>query len=220
MQNFVIIPSSIGTLHGSLSIHERYIQTIIGIKSIKEKIPNVVVVLSDSSIINIDDYKNELGNFVDHYLDFSSNQDNIFYSQHCMKSHGELLLFKNALSFILDNYEFNSINRIFKIGGRVKLSEEFNFSQYDNTENKYVFKTPQQSWINPEIKLYETRIYSFHRNNITDYINKWSTIFNSCEGAFQVEHSYWKHLNQNDIIHFDDMQAECIVAATGQLAKD
>lgn len=137
-----------------------------------------------------------------------------------MKSHGELLLFKHALHFILEKYDFSLINRIFKIGGRVKLSNNFNFAQYDNTDNKYVFKTPVQSWMSSELKLYETRIYSFHKNNIQDYLDKWEIVFNSCQGGFQVEHAYWKYLDQNQIIHFDNMFAECVVAATGQLAED
>lgn len=215
-----IIPSALGTQYGTLSIEERFNQTIEGINSIREKIPNSFIILGDISLIDASEYRNIIKNKVDQFIDCNLDYNIVNYSNQFKKSQGELLIFKKCLDFINSNLDCSEIKRVFKIGGRVKLSENFDISDYSQTAGKYVFKYPIDSWMGDGYKFYETRIYSFDYSLIGDYFEKWKLTFDLCNSGFDVEHAYFLTLDQDKIFHVTKSNAQCQVAATAGIAYD
>lgn len=215
-----IIPSALGTRYGTLSIEERFNQTIDGISSIREKIPNSFIILGDISLIDTSDYRHIIEAKVDKFIDCNSDSDIVNYSNQFKKSQGELLIFKKCLDFVDSNLDCSEIKRIFKIGGRVKLGENFNINDYNLTNDKYVFKYPIDSWMGDGYKFYETRIYSFDSSLIKDYYIKWKLTFDLCNSGFDVEHAYYMTLDQDKIFHVSKSNAQCQVAATAGIAYD
>jgi hypothetical protein len=221
--NVVIVTSAIGTKFGAIPISDRFSQTVVGLKSIKEKMPNSYVIFSDCSLEPIIGDTEEIRELVDQYFDYSkenSHNSIKYFSSQGMKSHGELFMVRECIEFCKSNLNMNSVDRIFKIGGRGILTDNFDLSKYDAAVGKYVFKTPVNSWIGEGVKLYETRMYSMHRDNISDYLSRWLSVFESCHGDFQIEHSYYKCLDHNMVCPFDTLGLEYVVSLFGQTAND
>lgn len=221
MKNICIITSAIYPRVGVVSIEDRFNQTIHSIKTVRDKIPDCTILLNDISVFDADVYKKKIAELVDVFID-SQNDKNIFeLSNLGYKSHAELLLFRGALQYIVNNIDLKDYNRIFKLSGRHNITEEFDFNEYnEKTVGKYVFKKSVQSWISPELRIYETRLWSMHKSNMYDYLGKFNNFFNSCDGTFDIEHAYYKYLDKDDVVEFNDIWVEGIVALHGRYQKD
>lgn len=221
MKNICIITSALNPRVGVIPPENRYLQTINSIKTVRDKIPNCTIVLNDVSVFNAIGYKREIAKLVDVFIDSYNDRKIYDLSNLGYKSHAELLLYKKALEYISKNIDLSDYNRIFKLSGRHNISEEFNFNEYDEkTVGKYVFKKSVQSWILPELRIYETRLWSMHVNNIDDYLSKFKDFFESCDGKYDIEHAYYKYLNKDDVVEFENIWVEGIVALHGRYQKD
>lgn len=215
-----IITSALGSPLGVVPLQTRFEQTIHSIETVRNKIPNCCIILSDVSVHPCSAEKEVLRGLVDVFLDYSQSPDLINFSNSGLKSHGDLLTVRMTMDFITQYIDLTNINRIFKLSGRHNITEEFDIRDYDNTEGKYVFKKPVKSWISPDLLLYEARLFSLHKTNLDDYISKWQNMINSCDGRFDLEHTYYKWLDQNDVIEVDNIWVEGYVAADGHYQKD
>lgn len=221
MNNICIITSALHPRIGVIPFKDRYIQTIHSIKTVRNKIPNCTIVLNDISIFDAGQEKQEISKLVDVFIDSYNDKTIYNLSNLGYKSHAELVLYKSSLDYIVKNIDLSNYNRIFKLSGRHNITDEFDFSEYDEkTVGKYVFKKSVQSWISPELRIYETRLWSMHVNNIDDYLSKFKSFFDSCDGKFDIEHAYYKYLNKNDVIEFDNIWVEGLVALHGRYQKD
>jgi hypothetical protein len=146
MKNIVIITSAIGATFGAVSIPDRFEQTKISIETVRNKIPNAIIILSDISINSITEYRQELLSLVDIFLDFTDDVHVKDFSSRGLKSHGELLLFRKTLDYIINTIDLPHVDRIYKLSGRHNITDEFHISEYDaRVKGKYVFKTPVDS---------------------------------------------------------------------------
>jgi len=223
MKHICIITSALAPEHGRWAIDNknRYTQTIHSIKTVRDKIPNALIILNDVSIVRCDDYKKHIASLVDVFIDSSTVQAIVQLSKMGYKSHGELLLFRNTLEYIRQNVDLTDYERIFKLSGRHNITEEFNIEDYDEkTIGKYVFKNSVQSWISPELRIYETRLWSMHKTNMDDYISKFESVFDSCDGRYDIEHGYHKFLDKNDVVEFENIWVEGYVGLHGKYQKD
>lgn len=219
-KNIVIVTSAVGAKSGLVSVKDRFDQTIIGLHSIREKIPNSLLIFGDCSLQDITEYKPQIEALVDVYIDFSDNKDSIYCSEMGLKSHAELVIFRSCLQYIIDNYDLHEINRIFKIHGRCKLDENFNLRLHESAIGKWVFKQSRQSHLSHDLRLYETRLYSLHTSNLQFYVDNFQFMFNECSGAFQIEHVYYKWINPEHVVEVPFIGGECMVSPTGGIAKD
>lgn len=219
-EHICIVTSAIGSPLGIVPLDDRYKQTLHSIDTIRNKIPNCCIVLNDVSLNECNDYREHVKSLVDVFLDSNGNQAIVDYSRQGLKSHADLLLVRYSLQFVIDYLDLTTINRIFKLSARHSITEEFDIKDYEGTEGKYVFKNPVQSWISPDMKLYEARLFSFHKSLIPDYVSKFPNMFNSCDGRFDLEHTYYKWLDQKDVICFDNIWVEGIVAPDAHYQKD
>jgi hypothetical protein len=206
---------------GVVPVQDRFAQTIHSIKTVRDKIPDCTIILNDISVIDASQYKEQITKLVDIFIDSYTDRTIYQLSNLGYKSHAELLLYRGALDYIKNNIDLTDYNRIFKLSGRHNITEEFNFEEYDEkTVGKYVFKKSVQSWISPELRIYETRLWSMHKNNIDDYLSKFKDFFESCDGRYDIEHAYYKYLNKDDVVEFENIWVEGIVALHGRYQKD
>lgn len=219
MQNITIITSSLAPTVGIFTPEQRTMQTLKGIESVREKIPGLILVV-DVSLFPIEHLRQQVANSVDIFLDVVNQKDIVEYSRRGLKSHGELLLFKTALDYIKQHYDINDLNRIFKLSGRCNITPEFTLDDYLDSYGKYVFKKSLQSWISPNMRLYETRFWSMCSSMINDYLRRFDDFFKALDGQFDIEHTYYKSLDKDKVLEFDNVWVEGNIAPNGRYQKD
>lgn len=141
-ENFVMISSLIkitdapltySTVRSVYSAEERFQQTLKTIASVRQNIPNCVVLIVDCSDFTKDE-EDILKTHCDYLLNLYSHEDlrNVLrYSN--SKSLCESLQTIQAIAFLkINNIRFKNF---FKITGRYTLNEEFDFKLYDNDMN-------------------------------------------------------------------------------------
>ena len=223
IEYIVCMPSALATPLGKVPLEDRLEQTLVGIDSIRAKFPNVFIIMADCSILPADEQREIVSKKIDLFMDHSNVEINRQLSQAGLKSHSELLMFNSMFNWIRENKaQFPNLKRIFKVGGRMKVSDEFDIKDYegDNVKNKYVFKKPLNSWISPELMLYENRLWSLDISLLDNYLSKSQAMYDSFDGRFDIEHTYYKHLDTADVELFDDVWVEGIVAYFGTFAKE
>ena len=219
--NIVVITSCLAPTIGVFTPEERTEHTKVSILSAREQLPGCKIILTDVSLFPIRELRKQIYDLVDIFLDGNGDESIVNYSKNGHKSRGELLLFKSTLDFISDNIDLKDCERIFKLSGRHNITKEFTLDEYGpSTKDKYVFKKAVKSWIDPEWRLYETRLWSLTPANIDNYNQQFPFFFNSCDGRFDIEHAYYKYLNKNDVVEFDNIWVEGRIAPNGRYQKD
>ena len=151
---------------------QRLNQTIETIESIKKYIPNYYIVLFDNSIFNQNEY-DLLNNSVNLFINITDNEKINFYTNNSEnKAYGELTQTIFALYYIKNI----PINNFFKISGRYKLNEFFNYNDYDNIYN--IFKKRDDDG---ELDYYYTCLYKISNINFNNYINIINNLFNEIQ---------------------------------------
>ena len=223
IEYIVCIPSALAPNTGAVSLEDRLDQTLIGIQSIRKKFPNVFIIMADCSVLPADEQRAIVVPKVDIFMDHSKNDINRQLSEAGLKSHSELIMFGSMFNWIKQSKPFfPNLKRIFKVGGRMKVSDEFDIKDYEgeNVKYKYVFKKPLNSWISPELMLYENRLWSLDVSLLDDYLSKIQDMYNSFDGRFDIEHTYYKHLDAANVELFDDVWVEGVMALYGTFVKD
>jgi hypothetical protein len=126
----------------------------------------------------------------------------------------------------------NSSNRIFKLSGRYAVTDKFDISQFDNadTQDKYVFKQAQPSWIpNKDTgvdRLLQTRLYSFTPSLFADTIVLFKEIINNMFATFNqqkyidVEHSMAKYIPRDRLVELETVGLQGNIAPNGMMVID
>lgn len=139
------------------SMEERYQQSLITIKSIREKMPKeTCIIFAECS--NIPESMEEvLKKSCDIFFQFKNKPE---IADACLnsnkKGHGELLKTKEVITYILENKI--QFNRFFKISGRYFLNDSFNASHFSDTD--FTFRTPF-----PNSSCHPTVLYSVGYEN-------------------------------------------------------
>jgi hypothetical protein len=184
-KNIVMITSKIYisnnpfTYSNSRSIYsseERLEQTLNTIESIKQYIPDYFIILIDNSYFSTEIFE-LLKSKVDCFLNILGNEQLNYYTEKCPikylsdLSH-QICVYKYFLKYV-NNY---NIKNLFKISGRYKLNETFDYNQYDSNDN--IFK------LNDNVKdrnYYYTSFYKISNTFMIEYFNKLDNIFRNKE---------------------------------------
>lgn len=140
MTNLVLITSVICITNNPLSYtnirsiyshKERFEQTKITIKSVKEKIPNSKIFIVECSELDEEMTKYLIANS-DFFLNLYDNEKVKNYTTGISKSLGEGTLTIHSLKYIINNnIEFSNL---IKISGRYWLSDNFNYCNFNNDD--------------------------------------------------------------------------------------
>jgi hypothetical protein len=128
---------------------------------------------------------------VENYIDNSDDTDIQYFHNNVQnydigKNAMEALGMMKALTYISNDKnmmkEIKGADRIFKLSGRYQVTDKFDIAKFSNetTQDKYVFKKAQPSWINPADTgvntLLQTRLWSFTPSLLIETIEIYNTI--------------------------------------------
>jgi mannosyltransferase OCH1-like enzyme/glycosyltransferase involved in cell wall biosynthesis len=147
-KNIIMITSIINCTNNPLSyyhtrsvfdIHTRYEQTLHTIKSVREKIPNAVIIFLECSDLSGENevFENDIREVVDYYYNFYEVSDIRDAVNSPLKGYGEANLLLAGLEKIKENRELNYKN-IFKLSGRYYLNDDFNIRDFNNEFNNFI----------------------------------------------------------------------------------
>jgi hypothetical protein len=229
MKNIFIVTSCIQPNIGVVNFEDRYTQTIETFDSVRRRTEDSLIVFIDSSVHPLEQWKLDvIKSKVDIFLDMTANQTAQEINRHNLKSVGENFLLLTAIMHLKEKYDFKNMEgRMFKLGGRVNLLDEFDLKDYDNTFGKYVFKKRVQSWMPPEIQnsygsthILETRLYSWCFSLVDEYIGIIQKNFELFNKGLDTEHSHMINVPADKLIEFDMMNTGCVMALNGQYMHD
>jgi hypothetical protein len=244
-KNTVLITSAIYTNYGIYNTEQRIQQTLATAVSARKYIPNAVIILIDNSKVDVQNDESAefeaLLDAVDYYIDNSDDPDiqhfhNNVQNYDIGKNSMECIGMLKALTHISTDPELTEViessNRIFKLSGRYEVTDKFDISQFDNvnTQDKYVFKQAQPSWIpNKDTgvdRLLQTRLYSFTPSLFADTIVMFKEIINNMFATFNqqkyidVEHSMAKYIPQDRLVELETVGLQGNIAPNGMMVID
>lgn len=111
---------------------QRYEQLLETIKSVREKIPNSFIYLVEYSNFSYEQVL-ELNYMCDYFHNlYGMDLADDIYSEY--KAFGERIMTYKALEYIVSTYK---VENIFKISGRYRYSEKFDYKLYDNNQMNF-----------------------------------------------------------------------------------
>lgn len=221
--NIFVITSILRPKIGIIDYQTRYQQTLKTIQSIKDKAPGSIILLLDSSP-ELEDYMIErLRKEVDYFISLSNHTLAIDLATKGLKSPGECYIMIVALD-VIRNLSLTNINRVFKITGRAELTDNFHIEDYDNPEmqGKYVFKTPVVSWMTSQLKLVDTRLWSFDYSMLEEADKLIRQTYEDCmsKPQFDLEHTYYRLLDKTKLFEKDVIGLTCQLASCGTIINE
>jgi hypothetical protein len=152
IKTLFLIGSALHTKHGVYSAEQRLEQTINTLKSVKDKIPDAQIILSESSgessiteeesailkpyLLGLINYNTDIQ--VQQIYKSTDNWD-------VVKSYTELLVTGKTLDFVVSRPKLlENIDRVFKLSGRYFLSDGFSVETFEH-RNKYMFAARRNS---------------------------------------------------------------------------
>ena len=220
-----IVTSALNPNMGIINRQDRLNQTLDGLKSLREKMPDAIVLMVDGSPNKIEEEKvKALKEYVNFFADFSQDKEILQFSSTGRKSEAEnVLLFKTMLLLQHDEGLKNimeTVNRIVKLSGRTILTDGFDIAEH-NHPGKYVFKTRMPTWIADSRKefatdLLITRMYSFCPTLIDNYMNLCSlNVGLITQTHIDTEHAHFVNINKDLLVELDTIHCQGIMAGTG-----
>lgn len=229
----VFITSAINAKFSLYDPTERLAQTLETIASVRERIPNAVICLTDCSQPGIsDEVIEKLTEHVDHYIDFSGDENVIWIHdnvavQDVVKNLTELSVVHSFFEMAQEEGWFAGCDRIFKVSGRYMLTDRFNTADYDNdiVGDKYVVSKRMLSQFAPGItgtdQQHMLRVYSFGANRIPEFTLLLEDMVEHMQdrvnagGYIDIEHLWYKFLPKSDVVEFDRTGVKGLVAPNG-----
>jgi hypothetical protein len=222
-----IVTSALNPNMGVINREDRLEQTLDGLKSLREKCPEAIILLAEGSPEKVEQDKiRALDGLVDLVADFSNDKDISQFANSGRKSEAENVLMLKVLLLLKQEPGImrllQSVNRIYKFSGRTILDDKFDI--YDHAHfGKYVFKKRMPTWLQGEraevfTDLLITRLFSFCPSLIDDY-------FVVCRRNLQVvletgidtEHAHFFNIDPNKLIELETIHCRGTVAGTGTL---
>ena len=234
----VFITSAINAKFSIYKPQERLAQTLETIASVRKRIPNAVICLTDCSQPGIsDDVKAQLVEHVDHFMDFSGDENVIWIHdnieiQDVVKNLTELAVVHSFFETAQQEGWFDGCDRIFKVSGRYTLTEKFNTADYENdiVGDKYVVSKRMLSQFVPGVtgvdQQHMLRVYSFGANRIGEFILLLEDMTEHMQdrvnsgGYIDIEHLWYKFLPKVDVVEFDRTGVKGLVAPNGQAIEN
>jgi|LakMenEpi03Aug12_release.lakeMendotaPanAssembly.Ray.scaffolds.fasta_scaffold384811_1 hypothetical protein len=222
-----IVTSALNTDMGEIKREERLLQTIDGLKSLREKVPDAIVLFVDGSPHKVEEEKIKIiSDYVDFVADFSSDEMISTFAVNHRKSEAESTLLMKTLLLLKQEPNLAkimlSVNRVFKLSGRTDLLDSFDIYEHDHF-GKYVFKKRIPTWLTDSRKefatnLLITRMYSFCPSLIDNYLDSLRQIITiTNQTRIDTEHAHFLVLNKEIIVELDQIHCQGTVATTNTL---
>lgn len=223
MSNVFILTSAINSFTSIISIENRYEQTLKDLESIRIRDKNSIIVLAESSPNPVPQYMlDDLSKKVDYLLINSNIPDVAKLGQMGLKSPAEAYSLFVTID-VVEKMNIPNIQRIFKLTGRGELTDDFHIEDYDdpNLFGKYVFKKRGPSWISDDLRVLDTRIFSFCHSIIPEAKELMGRLVNHCLSTSRdLEHCILELVDKEKLVEWDVMGFKCQISATGYIQFD
>lgn len=219
-KNLFIVTSALKTKMGAFNDNQRFEQTIATLESLRKKLPDAIIVLSDISTSPVpDNEKQAIQQFANYYIDMSEEPNVRYCAINGLKSHGENCLMFATLQVLKHNNLLKDVKRIFKFSARSILEEDFDIREYDNLFGKFVFKKRIQSWADPNKSLLITRMFSMCTSLVDTYVTVLGYNLNHLSNnvALDTEHAHFLNIPQEYLVEFDKLHFWGWLAGNGQI---
>lgn len=226
-KNLFIVTSALIPTIGVFDYETRLNQTIETVKTIKQKDPNALIVITDASVQSVPEKDLEFfHSYITGFVSWDKDDQIRSFSTQGQKSIAESLLMMKTLMMLKRNPSVSkmlySVKRIFKVSGRYRLNENFNIEEYNKDEyyGKYIFKKRMPSWCGRE-SLLITRLWSMCPSLVDEYIETLPQIIQTiATQGIDTEHAHFECLNKDHLIEFENVYVEGQVASTGEWHYD
>lgn len=233
MKHCFIVTSAVNSRFGVYSPNERLLQTVITIRSIKQKIPDAKIVIMEVTGVPLSEYQsNVLSSEADVFLDFTDEPDvqELYHGTDnwdIVKNRTEIMCFGRALKLLKEDGEFAGIDRIHKMSGRYVLNDDFVPDAYEQEDIKskivigrryasqFPIEVTQQSW------QYMARLWSWP----TELLDEIITVYDQSlahfdervlnRGYTDIEHVLARFLNPDHVAEFENVGVEGTIAPNG-----
>ena len=221
-----IVTSALNPNMGIINRQDRLQQTIDGLKSLREKCPEAIVMLADGSPEKVEKEKiQQLQDLVDFVADFSGDKDITQFAANGRKSEAENVLMLKCMMLMKREPGLmrlmQSVSRIYKLSARTIINEGFDTTDH-NHFGKYVFKKRMPTWIQNTEKaevftdLLITRLFSFCPSLIDDYsVVCHRNIDVVTDAGVDTEHAHFFNIEPEKLIELDTIYCQGIMAGTG-----
>lgn len=224
-QQLFIVTSALNPNMGIINREDRLNQTVDGLKSLREKCPEAIVILAEGSPDKVEQEKiKALSPYVDMVADFSGDKDISQFASIGRKSEAENVLMLKMMLLLKQEPGLmkirHSISRIYKFSARTVLNDGFDINNH-NHFGKYVFKTRMPTWLQGEsaeifTDLLITRLFSFCPSLIDDYMVVCQrNIGVIVDTGVDTEHAHFFNINQDYLIELPNIHCQGIMAGTG-----
>ena len=220
MSNLFIVTSAINSFRSVIPIETRFQQTLETLESIRNKVPDSIIALAESSPDPVSDtLLQELSKKVDYLLTNSNVPDIIQLGKQGLQSPAEAYSLFVTLD-IIENMNLPDVTRVFKLTGRGTLTDDFHLEDH-NLPGKYLFKRRVDSWMSKDIQLVDTRIFSFCQSLIPETKEMMKAIINhSLQTGRDLEHCVFELLDKEKLEERDVMGFKCQISSTGFMQFD
>lgn len=220
MSNLFIVTSAINSFRSVIPMDKRYEQTLETLESIRNKVPDSIIVLAESSPDPVpENILQDLSKRVDYLLTNSKIPDIIQLGKQGLQSPAEAY----SLYFTLDVIEklnLPNVQRIFKLTGRGALTDDFHIEDHKSV-GKYLFKNRVDSWMSKDLQLVDTRIFSFCYSLLPETKEMMKNIINlSLQTGRDLEHCVFQLLDKEKLEERDVLGFKCQISSTGKLQFD
>jgi hypothetical protein len=209
----VLITSAVNAKFSVYKPEERVEQTLKTIESVRQKIPNSYICLTDCGIPGLEgELKDKLISVVDTFVDFGKDtnvnwiSENIQH-QDTVKNLTELMVAGKFFKLAKDNNWFQNCQRIFKVSGRYWLTDKFDIARYhqEDAQGKYVVSKKMLSQFpanttGGQSLQYMLRVYSLDSTLLEDFISRINIMSSYMQerinagGYIDIEHLFCKFL--------------------------
>ena len=218
-----VITSTLNPKIGVLTPEVRYQQTLNTIKSIRDKVKDSIILLMDSSPLPVEEHMIEdIKTKVDHFITLSNHTHALELGNAGLKSPAECYIMVIAID-VIKNLALPGIKRVFKITGRAELTDRFNIEDYEDTtiDGKYVFKSSVPSWMARQLRLVDTRLWSFDYNQLDEVNQLVRDAYSDCMVShWDLEHVYYKLIDKTKLIEKDVIGLKCQLASDGVIVDE
>lgn len=220
MSNLFIVTSALNSFRSVIPLEIRYEQTLETLESIRNKVPDSIIVLAESSPDPVPDHMLQvLSGKVDYLLINSNVPDIMQLGKQGLQSPAEAYSLFVTLD-IIEKLNLSGVERVFKLTGRGVLTDDFHIEDHKSS-GKYLFKNRVESWMSKDIQLVDTRIFSFCQSLVPETKEMMKSIVNlSLQTGRDLEHCVFELLDKEKLEERSVMGFKCQISSTGFMQFD
>jgi hypothetical protein len=232
-----IVTSAVNSKFGVFTPTQRMQQTLETITSIKNKIPDALVIIMECCGDPIrPEQEAVLRAHCDVFVDYSHDADvQALYDNDnwdVVKNGTEIMCFGRALAVLAHEGIFNNIDRIHKMSGRYILNDMFDPETYEQLEiaDKIIIGPKYKSQFPPEVTTvpfqHMARLWSWPKSRVDEVVKVYSDSFIffaerlAAGGYVDIEHVLAKFLNPAVVHEIQNLGVEGQIAPNGQAIKN